>query len=270
MTSPTTTNHPQNEPDHQGDELTRLARVRSGVRAVLALGIAASVAANILHAQDNPVGRLVAAWPPVALLLAIELLSRVPVHRPWLSAARLTATAAVAGIAAWVSYWHMVSVAAQYGETGTSAHLIPVSVDGLVVVASVCLVELGARINSLTVAATTVELDPVELADEPVSESAGQTAAAPEPPTEATPPRRPVSSPATRASRTARTRTGTATATGEAIARTRARHPEWTTAQIAARVGVTDRTVRRHLNAPASGANSTAAEAAVSGEGVAA
>src|SRR5262245_33562101 len=103
--------HEHHGADRRAEELARLGRVRAGVRAVLALGIAASVAANILHAEANTVGRLVAAWPPVALLLAIELLSRIPVHRPWLSAARLTATAAVAGIAAWVSYWHMVSVA---------------------------------------------------------------------------------------------------------------------------------------------------------------
>jgi hypothetical protein len=262
------------------DQVARLARVRNGVRAVLALGIAASVAANILHAEASIVGRLVAAWPPVALLLAIELLSRVPVHRPFLSAARLTATAAVAGIAAWVSYWHMVSVAAQYGETSTSAHLIPVSVDGLVVVASVCLVELAARINTLTTTRTATatntaaEPGPVEHEDQadeprqPVSDPAGRTAPASAPvPARA---RRAVSSPP--ASRTTRTGSRTGTATGEAIARARARHPEWTTAQIAARAGVTDRTVRRHLSgATASSVTSaTAADVATSAEGVAA
>ena len=40
----------------------------------------------------------------------------------------------IAGIAAWVSYWHMAGVAARYGETGASPYLLPLSVDGLIVV----------------------------------------------------------------------------------------------------------------------------------------
>jgi hypothetical protein len=116
------------------------------VRVALALGVAASVIANVLHAQPNPISQTIAAWPPLALLLAVELISRVPVHRRALASARLAATAAIAGIAAWVSYWHMAGVAARYGETGASPYLLPLSVDGLIIVASICLVELGGRI----------------------------------------------------------------------------------------------------------------------------
>jgi hypothetical protein len=119
------------------------------VRATLVLGVAASVAANILHALDNPISQAIAAWPPLALLLTVELISRVPVHRRSLAVARLFATATIAGIAAWVSYWHMAGVAARYGETGASAYLLPLSVDGLIVVASICLVELGSHIAAL-------------------------------------------------------------------------------------------------------------------------
>src|SRR5690606_9091809 len=102
--------------------VTNLRRVRWAVRAVLALGVAASVTANVLHAQPNPISQTIAAWPPVALLLTVELISRVPVHRRGLAAVRLAATALIAGIAAWVSYWHMVGVAARYGETGASPY----------------------------------------------------------------------------------------------------------------------------------------------------
>jgi hypothetical protein len=129
--------------------LPRLRRVRWAVRATLVLGVAASVVANILHALDNPISQAIAAWPPLALLLTVELISRVPVHHRSLAAARFLATATIAGIAAWVSYWHMVGVAARYGETGASPYLLPLSVDGLIVVASICLVELGGRISSL-------------------------------------------------------------------------------------------------------------------------
>jgi hypothetical protein len=134
--------------------LPQLRRIRWAVRATLLLGVAASVLANILHALDNPISQAIAAWPPVALLLTVELISRVPVGRRLLAAARLIATAIIASIAAWVSYWHMAGVAARYGETGASPYLLPLSVDGLIVVASICLVELGGRIASLEHPAT--------------------------------------------------------------------------------------------------------------------
>jgi hypothetical protein len=129
--------------------LGRLRRIRWAVRATLTFGVAASVAANILHARNNPISETIAAWPPLALLLTIELVSRVPVHRFLLAAPRVLATVVISGIAAWVSYWHMAGVTARYGETGASPYLLPISVDGLIVVASVSLVELAARIRTL-------------------------------------------------------------------------------------------------------------------------
>jgi hypothetical protein len=123
-----------------------VTRLRWGVRATLALGVAASVVANVLHALPNPISQTIAAWPPLALLLTVELIARVPVTSRLLAAARLVATTAIAGIAAWVSYWHMAGVASRYGETGASAYLLPLSVDGLIVVASICLVELSGQV----------------------------------------------------------------------------------------------------------------------------
>ncbi len=133
--------------------LPALRRVRWAVRATLTLGVAASVAANILHARPNPISQAIAAWPPLALLLTVELISRVPMHRRLLAAARLAATAGIAAIAAWVSYWHMAGVAAKYGESASSAYLLPLSVDGLIIVGSVSLVELAGRIRGIETAA---------------------------------------------------------------------------------------------------------------------
>ncbi|HET6835177.1 MAG TPA: DUF2637 domain-containing protein [Acidimicrobiales bacterium] len=59
---------------------TMLTRQRSGRSAgwlawiTMLAGLTASLAANVAGAQPTLVGRLVAAWPPVALLLAYELL----------------------------------------------------------------------------------------------------------------------------------------------------------------------------------------------------
>ncbi len=55
--------------------------------------------------------------------------------------ARDASTAAVAGIAAWSSWSHMVSVALRFGERAEVAYVLPVSVDGMLVVASTAMVE---------------------------------------------------------------------------------------------------------------------------------
>jgi hypothetical protein len=145
-------------------ELSQLKHLRWAVRLVLALGVAASVAANVLHARNNPISQVIAAWPSVAFLLTVELTSRIPLSRPLLAGVRIAATAVIAGIAGWVSYWHMVGVAGRYGETSDSAHLLPFTVDGLIVVASVSLVELGSRIALFAVKVEQV----VEAKAEPV------------------------------------------------------------------------------------------------------
>jgi hypothetical protein len=60
--------------------MTMLVRRRVGLPAgvlvwtALLLGLGASLAANVAAADPTVAGRLVAAWPPVALLLAYELL----------------------------------------------------------------------------------------------------------------------------------------------------------------------------------------------------
>ncbi|WP_375155036.1 hypothetical protein [Micromonospora sp. 4G55] len=64
----------------EGDR-RHLRRLRWAVRAVLALGVAASIAANVLHARPNPISQVIAAWPPLALMLTVELISRVPTHQ---------------------------------------------------------------------------------------------------------------------------------------------------------------------------------------------
>jgi hypothetical protein len=131
-------------------QLGRLLRIRWAARGVLALGVAASVMANVLHADPHPISQSIAAWPPLALLITVEFILPIPVHRRWLANIRLIGTALIAGIAAWVSYWHMVGVVLRYGESADVAYLLPLSVDGLVVVASVSLVELSGNIRTLT------------------------------------------------------------------------------------------------------------------------
>jgi hypothetical protein len=131
-----------------GVSVGQLRRFQWAVRATLTVGVAASVCANVLHARDNPISQAIAAWPPLALLLTVELVSRVPVHRRLLGLARIGGTAVIAGIAAYVSYFHMAAVVSRYGEHQPNPYLLPLSVDGLIVVASVSLVELSGRVRA--------------------------------------------------------------------------------------------------------------------------
>lgn len=142
------------------------------VRAGLAAGVLASVFANAMHAQPSFVGRAIAAWAPLAFFAVVEFLSRMPSGRSFATRVRFAAAAVVGGVAAWISYWHMVAVAARYGEQ--YAHFLPLSVDGLIVVTSMCLFELKRRPRKLGAAKEPTTLSPVERQPEP---------AKPQPPT---------------------------------------------------------------------------------------
>lgn len=55
--------------------------------------------------------------------------------------ARNVSTAAVATIAAWSSWSHMVHVALRFGERPEVAYVLPISVDGMLIVASTAMVD---------------------------------------------------------------------------------------------------------------------------------
>lgn len=209
-----------------------LPRLRAGARATLTLGIGASLAANVLAAEPSIVGRIIAAWSPLALLLTVELISRLPVGEGWLSRLRVTAAATIAGIAAWVSYWHMVEVAESHGEAAVAAHLLPFSVDGLVVVASVALVELSNNSHDDQARSRDTGTPNHSHANQRRSVTNNGT--------------RPSEALAATSSPTAASPAATTKAAVLALAKA---EPELTQAEIADRVGVSTRTVRRHLTA---------------------
>jgi len=109
------------------------------------LGAGASIAANVAHAAERNAdgtdigAMLFAAWAPVALLLVAEMMVRGQRPRGLLSAVEWIGASLVALAAAVVSYGHMRGLLLQYGESELVAVLLPLSVDGLVVVASVAL-----------------------------------------------------------------------------------------------------------------------------------
>jgi hypothetical protein len=233
-------------------DIHQLKRIGWGTRGVFALGISASLAGNVLHAADNPISKAISAWSPLALLLAVELISRVPASRGLASFARLGGTAVIAAIAAWVSYWHMAGVAARYGETGASPYLLPFSVDGLIVVASICLVEIGGRIRALVEPGAASQERSMSDAVEQFAAGFGAVVAgegwpsadlpaptAVEPPSEPTPAVK--KAPARRVT--------PRPASADKVAKAAAKLPGATVAEIAKKAGVSVSTARRHLPA---------------------
>ncbi len=124
------------------------------IRILLAVALFVSVVCNVLAAESSWVGRGVAAWPPVALMLVVDVLGRAPRSSGWPGHLVLAATGVVAGTAAMASFSHMRAVALAAGESDLVAWLFPLTVDGLAVVCSVALVELSNRshISDATVA----------------------------------------------------------------------------------------------------------------------
>lgn len=136
-----------NKTQRAEQERADLSQLRNAVRGVLMLDIGVSLAANVIAADASALSRAVNAWPPIALLITVEIVSRVPVTRGWKSVVRVVGAACVATIAAWASYWHMVDVAELAGQHGITAYMLPFSVDGMMVVVSVSLMELTDRIK---------------------------------------------------------------------------------------------------------------------------
>lgn len=228
--------------------VAQLRRIGWGTRGVFALGIAASLAGNVLHAADSPISKAISAWSPLALLLAVELISRVPARRGWTSYARLGATAIIAGIAAWVSYWHMVAVASRYGETDASPYLLPLSVDGLIIVASISLVEIGGRIRALTETESPAVPLPAPLP--PVVPVTPAPVIMPEP--------APIPAPAEPVKKAPAKRVTPRPASAEKVAKVAAKMPGAPVAEIAKKAGVSVSTARRHLPARVTDASRSA------------
>jgi len=138
------------------NNIKHLRRLRWGVLATVVAGIATSVAMNILDAPNNGVARAIAAFPPLALFAGIELISRIPSSNRWLSTGRILGTLAVAGVAGSISYSSMVGTVQIYGLGGWRATIFPVSVDGLMLVATLSLVEVVRKIRQLEAAPAAV------------------------------------------------------------------------------------------------------------------
>jgi hypothetical protein len=62
-----------------------------------------------------------------------------PISDKWISRGATATVAGLAGIAAAISYSHMLQLAQDHGQVGWHAHAFPLTVDGIEVVASLVL-----------------------------------------------------------------------------------------------------------------------------------
>lgn len=130
--------------------LKQLRRLRWAVLVTVLTGIAASIAMNVLHAPDSLAAQLVSAGPPLAVFGALELVVRIPSSSRGLSALRIAGAAVVALGAAAISYAQQRAAVHELGFDAWESYIWPLIIDGIMVVASVSLVEVVRKIRQMT------------------------------------------------------------------------------------------------------------------------
>jgi len=132
-------------------KLASLIWLRRLSRGVMAFGFTTSAAGNVLHADKNPIAIGISLLAPSILALAFELVSRIPLRKEahWLSKGlRVSATGGIALIMAFISYQHQRDAFSKWGDA-TQAALLPLAIDGLMIVGSISLIELAVQIRDL-------------------------------------------------------------------------------------------------------------------------
>jgi hypothetical protein len=193
--------------------------------AALLVALGASVGANVAFARPEIGPRLSAATAPVLVVLAAGLLERVPLTSARAWQRRLAGGGLVfVVVSAFVtSYQHQHELLIGYGNPETSATLLPLAVDALILMASVSLAVIAERRRAL---AAVPAASPAVAG---VSDSVSDTGTAPE-------------QPKRQVARAAKKPT-----TADRVAAAKRRTPDASAADIARRVGVTERTVQRYL-----------------------
>lgn len=130
--------------------LKQLRRLRWLVLIAVALGIAASIAMNVLHAPPSLAARLVAVGPPVAVFACLELIARIPSTSTVRTRSRIAGAAIVAMTAATISYAQQRAAVLGLGFAKWEAWIWPLTIDGVMIVASISLVEVVAKVREMS------------------------------------------------------------------------------------------------------------------------
>ena len=133
-------------------KIKKLGRLRWACRAIVLGATLVSIWANSLQAQNNPASIFISLLPPAFVLGGFELVSRIPIHHEGSILIKATRPLATAGItlgSAWLSYFHQREAFGKYTNDLTTVRVLPLLIDGLMVVAAVSLIELNAQVSLL-------------------------------------------------------------------------------------------------------------------------
>jgi hypothetical protein len=113
-----------------------------------------SVWANILHVIYVTIPSIIfAAAPPLVVLAGWEMVSRIPIREDakwYVKLVRPVATGLIAFGGAWLSYWHQRAAIYRYNSGDEqNAAILPLLIDGLMIVSSVSVYEINARIRAM-------------------------------------------------------------------------------------------------------------------------
>jgi hypothetical protein len=123
-------------------------------------GFVTSAGGNVLHAVEGSMGQSTAK-----VIISIVIAILIPTIFGWMfeiatriifrkEAARLmkfiafAGAAGISGITAWNSYFHQREAFSHFGDN-TQAMLLPLAIDGLMIIGSVYLIELGIQIRDM-------------------------------------------------------------------------------------------------------------------------
>ena len=132
----------------------------------VAVGLSASVAANVVHAakkpEATPFALVLAAFWPLCLFLALEVLARKEWSGKWTVWAARAAVIVVAAVAAVVSYLHLHHLLVEYNEDAASALIGPLAIDGLMAVCALALLNRAQDAPEAGEVARDADLSPVQ------------------------------------------------------------------------------------------------------------
>jgi hypothetical protein len=135
-------------------KIRHFIQLRWASRVAVILATATSVWANWLHSAKEPWPIAINILPPLIVLAGFEFTAHVPAWEgPWWHPRRWvrpSAMVGITGIGAWLSYWHQKAAFLTYSRDAQTALLLPLAIDGLMIIASVAVLDLNVRIGQLT------------------------------------------------------------------------------------------------------------------------
>jgi hypothetical protein len=147
-----------------------MIHLRWVIRTTIAVTGGLSVWINTLHvAPGNTVGLVIAAVPPVFVIASLELANRIPVEpnskwfQKWPRPVAMIVVAAVAAVLSYVAQRQAIRI---YGDP-LEALLIPILVDGFMVIASVSLYQISAHLRKLDAAQNAQAIKTTRVPSEP-------------------------------------------------------------------------------------------------------